>query len=371
VTRIAVVAPSLNGGGAERAAVTVLNALEPSRYTKSLYLFRREGPYLRDVADEIELVAARSDDRVARVRRLADFLRAWRPDVVVSFLSYFSTYLAMRLAGSRARFVINQQTPLSAFLADRDYAWRSPLRRWVFEGVARFVYPRADAVVATSRGVGDDLSAHFGVRADVMTTIPNPFNLRAIARAAEEPLALTAREGVPVIVSAGRLAEAKNWPLLIDSLSLLKREREFHAVILGAGDLEADVRRRIDEAGLNADVTLCGFQANPWKYMARGDVFVLTSRYEGFGNVLVEAMACGTPVVATASPGTRAIVESGSDGILVEHHNARAVADAIGRVLRDGDLRQRLRDGARARAGDFAVGAVTAAYDRLFQRLTA
>lgn len=371
MTRIAVVVPSLNGGGAERAAVTVLNALEPSRYTKSLYLFRREGPYLRDVADDVELVAAPSDGRIARVRRLADFLRAWRPDVVVAFLSYFSTYLAMRLAGSRARFVINQQTPLSAFLTDRDYAWRSPLRRRTFEAVARYVYPRADAVVATSRGVGDDLSAHFGVRAEMIATIPNPFDLGAIARAAEEPLALAAREGVPIIVSAGRLAEAKNWPLLIDALHLLKRDLGFHAVILGEGELETEIRRRIDEAGLAADVTLCGFQANPWKYMARGDVFVLTSRYEGFGNVLVEAMACGTPVVATASPGTRAIVQSGLNGLLVDAHEADAVASALARVLGDDAFRRQLVSGARASAQQYALAEVVAAYDRLLKAVAA
>jgi glycosyltransferase involved in cell wall biosynthesis len=365
------VAPSLNGGGAERAAVTVLNALDASTYARALYLFRREGPYLRDVGAGIELTAASADGRIARLRQLADFLRAWKPDVVVSFLSYFSTYLAMRLAGSSAAFVINQQTPLTAFLSDRDYAWRKPVRRRAFEAVARIVYPRADAVVATSRGVGDDLSAHFGVAPDRIETIPNPFDLDAIARAAQEPLGLAVPGDVPVIVSAGRLAEAKNWPLLIDALRLLRSERAFHALILGQGELEADIRRRVQDAGLTADVTLCGFQSNPWKFMARGDVFVLTSHYEGFGNVLVEAMACGTPVVATASPGTRAIVESGTNGLLVEQHDARAVADALGQVLGDDALRAALRAGATARAHDFEAGAVADAYDRMFQRLTA
>ena len=104
--------------------------------------------------------------------------------------------------------------------------------------------------------------------------------------------------------------------------------------------------------------------------MGRGDVFVLTSRYEGFGNVLVEAMACGTPVVATASPGTRAIVESGKSGLLVEQQDAGAIADALSSVLCDGAMRERLGAGARARAQDFAVARVTDAYDRLFQRLT-
>jgi glycosyltransferase involved in cell wall biosynthesis len=371
VTRVVFVAPSLNGGGAERAAVTVLNALDASAYVRALYLFRREGPYLGDLSTGVELVAASADGRIARLRQLAAFLRAWRPDVVVSFLSFFSTYLAMRLAASPARFVINQQTPLSAFLGDRDYAWRTPLRRRLFQAVARHVYPRADAVIATSRGVGDDLAAHFGVGPDAIATVPNPFDLGAIARAATEPLTVKVPAGVPLIISAGRFAEAKNWPLLIDALRLLKRDLAFHALILGQGEMEPEIRRRIDEAALTADVTLCGFQANPWKFMARADVFALTSHYEGFGNVLVEAMACGAPVVATDSPGTRAIVEPGANGLLVKRHDARAFADALGTVLCDGELRQRLCDGARIRARDFAVGAVTAEYEHMFQRLTA
>jgi glycosyltransferase involved in cell wall biosynthesis len=288
---------------------------------------------------------------------------------VVSFLSYFSVFLALRRAGSRARFVINQQTPLSAFLEDRDYEWRKPLRRGLFERAARFVYPRADAVVATSRGVADDLTAHFGVRPASIATIGNPFDLDAIVRAAAEPVDIPTPAGAQVIVSAGRLADAKNWPLLIEALALVKQSIRAHTLILGQGELEADLRQRIAAAGLEGDVTLCGFQANPWKYMARADVFALTSRYEGFGNVLVEAMACGTPVVATASPGTRAIVESGENGILVEEHDARAVADALTRVLSADTLRERLRAGARVRARQFAVAPVTDAYDLLFQRL--
>jgi glycosyltransferase involved in cell wall biosynthesis len=369
VTRVAFVVPSLYGGGAERAAVTVLNALDRSRYQRTLYMFRREGPYLKDVAPEVDVVAAAGDDRIGRVRQLARFIGERRPDIVVSFLSYFSAFLAVRLARSGARFVINQQTPVSAFLADRDYAWRRPLRRAAFARVARLVYPRADAVVATSTGVGADLTSHYGVRPEAIATIPNPFDLDAIARAAAEPVTIAAPADVPLIVSAGRLADAKNWPLLIDALRLLKGRRPAHTLILGQGELEGEIRRRIAEAGLSDDVTLCGFQANPWKFMARADVFVLTSHYEGFGNVLVEAMACGAPVVATASPGTRAIVNSEADGLLVEQHDSAAVAGALDRVLSDAAFRARLSAAAHERARAFAVGAVADAYDRLFQRL--
>src|SRR5262249_3088952 len=114
------------------------------------------------------------------------------------------------------------------------------------------------------------------------------------------------------------------------------------------------------------DVRFCGFQSNPWKYIARADVLALTSRYEGFGNVLIEAMACGVPVVATSSPGTREIVSVGEDGLLVEKHEPAAVAAAIERVLTDEALRRRMSQMARTHAERFAASSIAAAYDRVF-----
>jgi glycosyltransferase involved in cell wall biosynthesis len=117
-------------------------------------------------------------------------------------------------------------------------------------------------------------------------------------------------------------------------------------------------------------VVLCGFQRNPWKYIARADVFALSSRYEGFGNVLVEAMACGVPVVATRSPGTTEIVTPGIDGLLVEHQPA-GLAEALARVLSDDDLRRRMSEAARLAAGRFALPSIAMAYDRAFTEVLA
>ena len=125
------------------------------------------------------------------------------------------------------------------------------------------------------------------------------------------------------------------------------------------------MRQQTHALGLDDAVVFCGFQRNPWKYIARADVFALSSRYEGFGNVLVEAMACGVPVVATASPGTREIVSVGTDGLLVDRHEPHALAAAITRVLSDSVLRQRLSEGARNSAQRFALPTIAAAYDRV------
>jgi len=169
----------------------------------------------------------------------------------------------------------------------------------------------------------------------------------------------------PAIVAAGRLADAKNYPLLLDAFAEVRRTVPARLFILGEGELEGALRQQVRAIGLDDAVVFCGFQRNPWKYIARADVFALSSRYEGFGNVLVEAMACGVPVVATASPGTREIVSVGTDGLLVDRHEPHALAAAIARILSDSVLRQRLSEGARSSAQRFALPTIAAAYDRV------
>jgi glycosyltransferase involved in cell wall biosynthesis len=371
--RVCFVLPSLNGGGAERAAVHILNGLDAARWDRSMYLFVREGPYLNDVQPSIDLVSGSGGSRLRRWLGLRRYLRVSRPHLVVSFLSYFSVLAAVRGSGVGARVVFNQQTPMSAFLTDTDYPWRRAWHRRAFSLVTRVGYRLADAIVTTSAGVADDLVTAFGVPRRRIRVVHNPVDLGAITTAAAEPMD-PAYERVwssPVVVAAGRLADAKNYPLLLDALAVLRRTVPARLFVLGQGDREAAMREQIGRLGLGDSVVLCGFQANPWKYIARADVFALTSRYEGFGNVIVEAMACGVPVVATSSPGTREIISAEIDGLLVDRHEPGAVADALERVLTDTTLRCRLAGGARRSAARFASPTVAAAYDALLRQVLA
>ena len=370
--RICFVLPSLNGGGAERAAVHILNYLPAEQWDRSMFLFSKTGPYLDDVDRSIPIHAAQGRGRLAQWQSLRGFVRAARPQVVVSFLSYFSVLTAVRAAGVGARVVFNQQTPMTAFLEDGDYAWRSGWRRTLFNTVTRAGYSAADLVVVTSKGVGDDLVQSFGVRPASITVIPNPVDIGAVTAASTEPIdeVVASAWTRPVIVAAGRLAEAKNYPLLIDAMAIVREQIDARLFILGTGDLEPMIRERIRDRGLDNAVVLCGFQKNPWKYVARADVFALSSHYEGFGNVLIEAMACGVPVVATASAGTRDIISHDTDGLLVESHTPAAMAAALMAMLGDEGRRLRMAAAAVRSAQRFAIRPVTDTYASTFARLT-
>src|SRR5262249_27538469 len=167
------------------------------------------------------------------------------------------------------------------------------------------------------------------------------------------------------VVGAGRLGEAKNYPVLIESFEIVRRHAAASLFILGQGEQDAALIDMVRARRLEDVVHLCGFQRNPWKYIARADVFALTSRYEGFGNVIVEAMACGVPVVATSSPGTRDIVSSGTDVVSVDRQIRASFAATLLLFLGDAALRDRMAAAAAQKAARYRTDAVAQTYDRL------
>jgi glycosyltransferase involved in cell wall biosynthesis len=364
--KVCFVLPSLAGGGAERVAVTVLSGLDGSRHERLLYLFSREGVYFDRLAPDVRVVTATRRSWFGRLFELAGFLRAERPAVVMPFLSYFITAAAAWLAGSGARVIFNQQTPTTEFLEDRDFRWRRPWRRRLFALATRLFYRRADAVVVTSQGLVDDLAANYGVPAAKIRVLHNPLDLASIARDADASIADAGLGAAgPIVAAAGRLAGVKTYPLLIESVAVIAGETPVVAWILGDGVERARLEELASARGLASRIHFLGFQSNPWRFIRRADVFVLTSVYEGFGNVLIEAMACGTPVVATRSRGTSEIVQHEVNGLLVDHEPS-AVAGAIRRLLGDGALRTRLLSAARQSVEHYAVPRVVERYERLF-----
>jgi glycosyltransferase involved in cell wall biosynthesis len=368
--RICFVVPSLAGGGAERAAVTVLSALDGARHERVLYLFRNDGVYFDQVAPGVQIVIAVKQSWLGRLFELSAFIRATKPHIMMPFLSYFIAALAVWLSRAGTRVVFNQQTPTTAFLEDADFRWRTPWRRRLFGTLTRVFYGGADAVVATSRGVADDLVQNYRVPRANVRVLHNPVDVEGIRLRAGDPIEEHVRPQGRVIAAAGRLAGVKNYPLLIDAVAELSKSHALEVWILGDGAERHRLEQHARARGVADLVRFLGFQQNPWRFIARADVFVLTSVYEGFGNVLIEAMACGTPVVATRSPGTSDIIQHEANGLLVDHE-PRAVAEAIERVIADPVFRDQLVANARASLSSYAVDDVAARYDRLFLELVA
>ncbi len=259
---------------------------------------------------------------------------------------------ARRLAGVATRVVVSERNVVSV----RAAASREARMRELPRVLAHF-YPAADLVTAVSDGVADDLAAATGLERAAIPTTWSPLvtpELRAQARA-EPAHPWLAGPGPPVVLAVGKLKLQKGFGTLLEAFSQVRQQRECRLLVLGSGPLESSLRDRALALGIAGDVELGGFEPNPFACMARASVFVLSSRWEGLPSVLVQAMACGCPVVSTDCPaGPAEILEGGRLAPLVPVGDAPALARAIEGVL----AQPPDTDALVARAEDFATDAV-------------
>jgi glycosyltransferase involved in cell wall biosynthesis len=223
--------------------------------------------------------------------------------------------------------------------------------------------------VAISDGVGTALARRFGIDPTRVFTIHNAVDVSAVRARAQEPAGNLPAH--PFIAAAGRLVPQKGFDLLIRAFAARLASRPISLVIAGEGPERSALEALALSLNLQGRVQLPGFLANPWSYFARAAAFVCSSRWEGFGNVIIEAMACGVPVVSTdCDYGPREIIRHNESGLLVPVENVDALAEAIGSVVDDQQLASRLAESARRRAYNFDVGQMTRAYEQLFRELT-
>jgi glycosyltransferase involved in cell wall biosynthesis len=296
---------------------------------------------------------------------LTSYLRQQRPEALVAATRPVNlmTIWAARLSGMPARVLVSERNPPSMAL-NGSRRWR---RRYLPALMAR-TYRLADAIVAVSQSVAADLSGLTGLQAGDIATIYNPVigdEIATLARAPCDHPWLAPRQP-PVILGAGRLVQQKDFPTLIRAFARVRRQRLARLVILGGRNehaategARAPLLRLAAAHGVSDDVALPGFTSNPFAFMARAAVFVLSSRYEGLPTVLIEALACGCPVVSTDCPGgAYEILEGGRFGELVPVGDESAMAEAILSTLDHPPDRERLI----MRGRTFSVAAAADAY---------
>ena len=364
---------SLGKGGAEKHLLRVLNHLDRDRFAPAVALVRAGGTYEKELRPDVPIhhvgdrnVKSSTLGLLRAISPLRHLVRSEEPDVLCSVMDYPNLAALQAVAGMHGpRTVLVVQNTPSMSLGKHGglvgkVAYRLLPRR----------YPRADRVVALSKGVEQDLlqiAPRLTGNTEVVYNAGLDAQVRQKARASDE---VARPEGVPLLFACGRLTEQKGYPYLLEALALLRKTHPAQLWIAGEGEERAALEAYATELGLAASVRFLGFQRNPYKYMAAADVFVLSSIYEGFGNVLTEAMACGAPVVSTRCPhGPDEIIEDGVSGLLVPPHDPAALATGVARVLDDEALRQRLRANGQRRAREFSAEVVAANYGRVFEEV--
>ncbi len=328
---------NLLGGGAERVAVNLLQGLPQQTFTQELVMVSGWGPFLDHVPAHVKKVdlalsggVKKQGNVTAAILPLARYLRRRKPDILISHLAHanIAATLAVALAQTKTKVVLvehNDNTLLDA-ARTRSFASRALQR------AKSLIYKRADHLVGVSDGVSNYIAATFGVPKARVSTIYNPVINHDLLSKAEEPLEHPwfAAEEPPVLLGSGRLREQKDFITLLRAFAKVRAQRPCRLLILGEGQERAALEAEIAALHLGDSVQLPGFVSNPYSYMRRASLFVLSSRWEGLPTVLIEAMACGCPVVATDCPsGPDEILEGGKWGPLVPIADPDALATAI------------------------------------------
>jgi glycosyltransferase involved in cell wall biosynthesis len=360
---LAVYMHDLSGGGVERMRLELIRVFLARGIAVTLVLHARTGALARQVPQGCRVVVLGGRRTAEDVPRLAWFLRRARPDVLMASLDHnnVAALLARRLAGGRTRLVICQHNALSAE-AEHMHGWKYRAVPLLY----RLLGGSADGIVAVSAGVADDLARTGAIARHRITVIHNPvisgdFMARSAATVDDPWLAADA---APVLVWAGRLVAQKDPHTLLRAFAGVAPPARL--LLLGEGELRPELERLVQSLGLAGRVRFAGFQANPLPWIREAHALVLSSRYEGLGNVLVEALGCGTAVVSTDCPhGPREILEDGRHGALVPVGDAAALAAAMRAALAGGRDPAALRSRAAAFTAEHAVAQHLALFARL------
>ncbi len=340
--------PNLASGGAERVVVQLAAGLIQAGLKVDLVLVRAFGEYLPLVPSGARVIDLGCTNAYRSAPALLDYLRREQPDGLISALDLTNliALLVRCAARPRTRVAIQVHSTVSA-------QKRSPLKKKLEKLLLARIYPWADCIVAVSHGAARDLARYTGIPVEKIRTIYNPVIPPDLQAKAQEPVdhPWFTQDSPPVILGAGRLVEVKDFSTLLQAFALTRKATNASStashlqppaprlLILGEGDERPRLEVLASQLGIAADFSLPGYTENPFAYMSKAAALVLSSRLEGLPSVLIEALACGCPVVSTDCPsGPSEILGAGKYGHLVPVGDAQAMSEAILQVLQ-GDRR--------------------------------
>jgi glycosyltransferase involved in cell wall biosynthesis len=361
MTDLAVFLMDLDGGGAERVMLNLARGFADLGLKVDLVLVKAEGPYMSQLPDRVRVVKLESSRLIFSVAALAEYIKQERPKTLIAALedTNLVAILAQKLARVPTQIVVTVHNHLT-----RDAQNATQLKRKLAPFLARCLYPWADRIVAVSEGVANNLR-ELGFPPAKITYIYNPIVTPELREHSQKTIADRCFDSphIPIILGVGRLEKQKDFPTLIRAFAIVRKQQLARLSILGEGSQKTELESLVAELSLQGDVTFSGFVANPYVYMKQASVVVLSSAWEGFGNILVEAMFVGTPVVSTnCKSGPTEILQDGEYGKIVDVGDSEAMATAIRETLNSDRDVEKLK----ARANEFSLEAALDCYQKIF-----
>ena len=332
-TKLLFIIPSLETGGSQKVLSILLNYISKDKFDTTVCVLTETGAFYDCIPDSVK----KGHLHTKRVRfsapKIYSFIKQSKPDVVFVFdvnnLSLIVGLVSFFLP-SKIKYITRESTIVSVFI--NGYAYLKSIRRMLY----RFTFKRYDLIVCQAEFMKNDLIKNFNVRPDKISVINNPLESDKLLQAAVSE-DIHAKENTLNIVAVGRIVHVKGYDLMMKALSLV-RTPHFHLTVLGDATPEnpgykEEVLNLVEKNNLKNKISFLGFDTNPYKYMRKSDLLIISSRYEGFPNVALEANIFGTPVLAFNSPGgVGEIITEGVNGWLVENGNVEQLAQAIDRI---------------------------------------
>lgn len=354
--RIAFILPHFRMGGAEQVVLRLLTSLDRTRFDPALILQSRDGALLDQIPADVSIHDL-GDARASRaVLKLAKILRKEQFDLTYTATNAgnLMALAALRLSGAKTRAVISEHTPLNGFLGQAK-------ARKIRVALMRALYPSASALVAPLPQIGEEHQSILGKHLPQFTCLPNP----VVDCISDLP---RARTRLNRLVSVGRLAEEKRFDLMIDAFALAHAKNpDLRLTIHGEGPCRPHLEAQIKVYGLQHAVQLPGLNRDIPQALANADMFLCTSRLEGLGNAIIEAMAAGLPVLSVDCPfGPPHLLENGQSGALVRSDRPEDIAAEILAMTTDEARSQTYRTRGQAMAQRYQSGASVRAHETLF-----
>ncbi len=344
--RIAFFLATSGHSGVDRIAAHLLPALARRGYQVDLLTVRRHGPYLEPVHSNLRVIRFSTNHVYSALFHLVRYLKDCQPLVLLSDKDRVcrTALLARTIARVKTRLFFRQGTTISM-----DLASRGPMDRLLQTVSLRYLYRFAEKVIVPSEGAAWDLASYARLGLEQIRVVPSPVVTRELLEG-EQPLPDHPwyRDSVPIVIGVGELCARKDFATLIKAFARVRQKRPLRLIILGRGRQRERLLDLCQKLGVSEDVSLPGFVKNPYPYVAHARVFAFSSRWEGLGFALIEALALGTPVVSTDCPhGPREILANGRYGPLVPVGDAGALAQALERILDSPPQKEHLREAVR------------------------
>lgn len=352
---------NLDQGGVQRMMVNVANYLSSKGYNVTIILCQRKGHYLNFVNKNVEILSLESDNRIKLIKYLTKYINKYRPEVLFTAVPHLNliAIIAKLISGNSTRVIISERSnTIEEFRKSPVGAYKLSFT------LIPILYRFADSIIAVSKGVASDLAKVALINPEKVTTVYNPaFNKKMLVEANETIEEVWLKDNsVPVVIGVGRLTDQKDFPLLIDAIKIVLIKRKVRLIIIGEGPLYTSLDEQIKKLKLEDYIKLAGFQSTPISWISKAQLFVLSSKWEGFGNIVVEALAAGTTIVSTdCKSGPAEILQNGKFGYLCKVGDKNDLAEKIEYALENPMPTNFLRQ----RAENFDVDIVMKNYERI------